>query len=307
MTEYEYFSDREQGPRPRTEEVISPTVWGGIVSLVQSLIATGAFGAKYPKTCPDGQGSIGTDESALALAVQAEMPGLPWPLVTPERVQQGFYSEEKPFVPATSLVLDFIEFCHRVVAKSIEGSYHSYFRHHHLSFDEAEGKQVFREDINRIFSRNNLAFELRPDGQVLRLAPAVLSESLYSAHFRTGDSTLDGMLEESRTKFLNPSASIRREALERLWDCWERLKSLESPGNKKQSIESLLLRAAPDAAFRSVLEAEARALTEIGNSFHIRHSEVTQSAVTDSAHIDYLFHRLYSLVALLLPKQGSTP
>lgn len=302
-----YFSDREQGPRPRTEEVVSPAVWAGIVGLVQSLIATGAFGAKYPETCPDGQGPIGTDESALALAVKAEMPGLPWPLETTERVQQDRFSKEQPFAPDTLLALDFIEFSHRMVAKPIEGSYHSHFRHHHLSFDEDEGRQVFREDINRIFSRNNLAFELRPDGQVVRLASAVLSESLSSARFRTGDSTLDGMLEESRAKFLNPSASIRREAVERLWDSWERLKSLDSPGNKKQSIESLLLRAAPDAEFRSALEAEARALTEIGNSFHIRHFEVTQSAVTDSAHIDYLFHRLYSLVVLLLSKRRGTP
>lgn len=303
----DYFSDRGKGPRPRTEEVVSPTVWGGIVGLVQSLIAIGAFGAKYPETCPDGQGPIGTDESTLALAVQAEMPGLPWPLVTTERIQQGFFSEERPFAPDTLLVLDLIEFCHRMVAKPIQGSFHSFFRHHHLLFDETEGKQVFREDINRIFLRNNLAFELRPDGQVVRLAPTVLRESLSSARFHTGDLTLDGMLEESRAKFLNPSASIRREAVERLWDCWERLKSLDSPGNKKQSIESLLLRAASDAAFCSVLETEARALTEIGNSFHIRHSEVTQSPVTDSAHIDYLFHRLYSLVALLLSKRSGTP
>lgn len=302
----DYFSDREQGSRPRIEEVVSPTVWGGIVGLVQSLIATGAFGAKYPEPCPDGQGPIGTDENALMLAVQAEMPGLAWPLVTTERIQEDYFSKEQPFAPDTLLVLDFIEFCHRVVAKPIEGSFHTFFGHHHLSFDEAEGQQVFREDINRIFSRNNLAYELRPDGQVVRLAPAVLSESLSSARFRTSDSILNSMLEESRAKFLNPSQSIRREAVERLWDCWERLKSLDSPGNKKQSIESLLLQAAPDAAFRSVLETEARALTEIGNSFHIRHSEVTQSALTDSAHIDYLFHRLYSLMALLLSKRGGS-
>lgn len=302
----DYFSDREQGSRPRIEEVVSPTVWGGIVGLVKSLIATGAFGAKYPEPCPDGQGPIGTDENSLALAVQAEMPGLPWPLVTTERIQEGYFSKEQPFAPDTLLVLDFIEFCHRMVAKPIEGSFHNFFGHHHLSFDEAEGKQLFREDINRILSRNNLAYELRPDGQVVRLAPAVLSELLSTARFRTGDPMLDGMLEESCAKFLNSSPSIRREAVERLWDCWERLKSLDSPGNKKQSIESLLLRAAGDAAFRSVLETEARALTEIGNSFHIRHSEVTQSALTDSAHMDYLFHRLYSLMALLLSKRGGS-
>lgn len=235
------------------------------------------------------------------------MPGLPWPLVTTEKIQDGFFAKEKPYAPDTLLVLDFIEFCHRMVAKPIQGSYHSFFRHYHLTFDESEGQRIFLEDINRIFSRNDLAFELRPNGQVVRLAPAVLRESLSSATFRTGDATLDGMLEGSRTKFLNPATSIRREAIERLWDCWERLKSLDTPGNKKQSMESLLAKAAPDAAFRSVLDAEARTLTDIGNSFHIRHSEVTQSAVTDSAHVDYLFHRLYSMVQLLLAKPGGTP
>lgn len=303
----DYFSDREQGPRPRTEEVISPVAWGGIVGLVQSLIVSGAFGAKFPEACPDGQGPVGTDENTLSLAVQAEMPGLQWPLVSSEPVQRGYFSEQQPFAPDTLLALDFVEFCHRTLAKPIQGSFHSFFRHHHLSFDEVEGKQVFRDDINRIFARNNLAFELRPNGRVVRLAPALLREALSAARFRTGDTTLDGMLEESHCKFLNSSPTIRREAVERLWDCWERLKSLESPDNKKQSLESLLLRVAPSAAFRSVLDTEARALTDIGNSFHIRHSEVNQSAVTDSSHIDYLFHRLYSLVALLLSKRSGTP
>ncbi len=301
-----YFSDREQGPRARTEEAISPAVWGGIVGLVQSLIATGSFGAKYPNLCPEGHCPVGTDENAFSLAVQAEMPGLSWPLVTMEQVQEDYFAELKPFAPNTLLALDFVEFCYRIVAKPIQGSHHSYFGHYHLTFDEYQGKQAFLEDINRIFARNNLAYELTESGQVVRLAPAVLRESLSSAQFRTGDSTLDAMLEESRSKFLNPVASIRREAVERLWDCWERLKSLESPHNKKQSVEYLLSKAASDAAFRSVLENEAHTLTEIGNSLHIRHSEVTQSAVTDSAHVDYLFHRLYAMIQLLLLKRGDT-
>ena len=30
----DYFSDRENGPRARTEQVISPTVWAGVVALL---------------------------------------------------------------------------------------------------------------------------------------------------------------------------------------------------------------------------------------------------------------------------------
>jgi hypothetical protein len=46
------------------------------------------------------------------------------------------------------------------------------------------------------------------------------------------------MLDESQKKFLNPHPDIRKEAVERLWDCWERLKSIENPKSKKDSINN---------------------------------------------------------------------
>ncbi len=302
----DYFSDREQGPRARTGEIISPVAWGGVVALIQSRISSGAFGARFPEPCPDGQGPIGADENSLSLAVLAEMPGLTWPLATTERVQDGVHSEMQAFAPDTLLALDLIEFCYRSVGKPIQGSHHSYFGHYHLSFDKDTGKEEFRVDINRIFSRNNLAYELDSTGQIARLAPAVLRESLSSAIFRTGDGTLDRMLEDSRVKFINPNPAIRRESLERLWDCWERLKSLENQ-NKKLSVEALLAKSSPDTTFRTILNTEAQTLTAIGNSFHIRHTELSQTAVTDSAHVDYLFHRLYCMIQLLLSKRSITP
>lgn len=301
----EYFSEREHGSRPRIEESISPSVWGGVVGLINSLISTGAFGSRHPELCPDGQGPIGTDKENLKLAVLAEMPGLAWPLETTESETDGFFTNKKPFSPDTLLVLDLIEFVYERISKPIQGQYHSFFKHHHLSFDDAAGQLDFRQKINRLFARNGLAYEADDVGRVVRLAPPILREVLGSAVFRTGDSTLDRMLEECRVKFLDPSLLIRRESLERLWDCWERLKSLEHPDNKRKSVSSLLDLAATDVAFREVLAAEARALTDIGNSFHIRHSEVTQSVVVEPGHIDYLFHRLFSLITLLLGARGT--
>ena len=300
----DYFSDRESDPKPRTVETIFPVVWGGVVALVQSLVSNGAFAPKFPVMCPDGAGTTGTDDNAISLAIRAEMPGLAWPLETTARVSAGFFSEEQPFAPDPLLILDFIEFCHRSVAKPIQGAYHSFFRHYHLKFDEEAGKSEFREDVNRIFARNGVAFELCPNGRFMRLLSPILGPGLSTALFRTGDITLDSMLEESRSKFLSPDPKIRREAIERLWDCWERIKSLEDPGHKRQSIAALLDIAAKDPAFRNLLDDEASALTEIGNSFHIRHSEVTQTAFTDSAHVDYLFHRLFSIIQLLLQKRS---
>ncbi len=301
----DYFSDREIGPRPRVNEDISPSVWGGIVALVQALIATGAFGFKFPDCCPDGVGVMGTDERALALAVRAEIPDLPWSLQTVETSWQRGYSEEKSYAPATLVALDFIEFCFWAIAKPINGSYHPFFNHHHLSFQAAEGKEEFRINVNRIFARNGVAFELSADGKISRLAPVVLAEQLSNSLFQTGDKLLNRMLQESRSKFLDPKPAIRREALERLWDCWERIKSLNNPQDKKKSVADLLDKAAGETAFRQLLETEASALTAIGNSFHIRHTEVGKVAVNDSDHIDYLFHRLFSMIHLVLQKRGS--
>jgi len=296
----DYFSDRENGPRPRVDESISPLAWGGIVAVVQALISSGAFGIKYPEMCPDGAGPVGTDEKSLSLVLRAEIPELDWPLKTTAESQEGFSFYQEPFAPPTLAILDFIEFCFRSIGKPVQHDYHKFFQHHHLSFDEQAGQEEFRTNVNRIFARNGIAYDLSATGRVERVAPAVLREELSNAVFISGDSTLDRMLEEARQKFLSPDVRIRREALERLWDCWERLKSQADPNNKKIAVATLLDRAAPDAPFRAVLEKEARELTEIGNSFHIRHSEVSQTPLTSSAHVDYLFHRLFCLVLLLL-------
>lgn len=56
-----------------------------------------------------------------------------------------------------------------------------------------------------------------------------------------------------------------------------------------------------------MLEDEAQKLTDIGNSFHIRHAEVAQIRITDSLVLDYLFHRLFSMIQLLILKQMRPP
>jgi hypothetical protein len=110
------------------------------------------------------------------------------------------------------------------------------------------------------------------------------------------------MLENARKKFLNPDPVVRRESVERLWDCWERVKTLEIPKDKKASITLLLNKVTTQIEVREMLEDEARKLTDIGNSFHIRHTEVQQILVSDGHVIDYLFHRLFSMIMLVLKK-----
>jgi len=290
----QYFSDREHGPRPRTEETISLVAWGGIAATIECLVADGSFGESFPDVCLDGGAVIGGDFNKWHKLMRAEAADITWPFSTNE-------------APPTLQILDLVEFCHRNVSKPIRGSHHSYFNHHHLTFDRVAGQSEFRERINRLFARTGLAYELGDDGKIVRLAPVVLKESLQAAVFQTGDETLDSMLESARTKFLNPNPHTRRESLEKLWDAWERLKTLEPGADKKAQVKALLDKAATEPGFRDLLEREAKELNTIGNSFQIRHSETTQTPLQSDSHVDYLFHRLFSLIWMLVKlRSGKT-
>ena len=55
--------------------------------------------------------------------------------------------------------MDLIEFCYARVAKAIPMD-SCYYNHSHLHFDVEQGKVEFRDTINQVFSRHELAFEL---------------------------------------------------------------------------------------------------------------------------------------------------
>lgn len=132
-----------------------------------------------------------------------------------------------------------------------------------------------------------------------RVVPPVLFEAMGTLP-ASGDTTLDTLLDDARLKFKDPSPKARSEATEKLWDAWERLKSLEVQGNKRLSVARLLDQCSPETEFRQLLEQEAQQLTAIGNKFHIRHFETDKVALASAAHNDYLFHRLFALIHLLL-------
>lgn len=299
----DYFSDRENGPVARTDEVITPVVWAAIVATVQASINSGAFGQRFPERCADGQAICGCDENAFGAAVIGEIRGLEWPLQTKKRVEESFISQWEPFAPDTFLILDFVAFVHAMVAKPIQREYHKFLRHDHLTFDQEAGQEEFRETINRYFGRNGLAFQMQPTGRIVRLLPPVIDLALRRTVFNTGDRTLDVLLEEARTKFSDPNPVIRREALERLWDCWERLKSLADSSSKKNSVHLILSAVTAEPALYARLDAEAHQLTSIGNDHLIRHYEVNQKPVIDADHVDYFFHRLFAMIQLMLRKK----
>ena len=289
-----YFSEREEGQRLPTSDYISDRIWHGIRALIHARINDGSFGAKFPDNCIDGRGPTGTDESLFLDALLAEVPNL-----DRTEIYGGF---EKKW--DRNDLFDSLEFCWNSIGKPIEQSYHDNLQHYHLYFDIDAGREEFRERINSIFRRNDLVYEISPQGSIQRLVSPVVYKEFITPQFRTGDNELDNMLEIAQQKFLDSDDTIRYEALQALWDSWERLKTTLSESGKKQQIKLILDQVAgtDSPKFRETLEKDAKELTCIGNRFHIRHSETNQERLNHQDHIDYLFHRLFALVQLILRK-----
>ncbi len=271
------FTERHGQALPRVAEALDEPTRNALLALVSGRIDDEWFGLSFPDTCHDGYAYAGTDQRRL----RDTMDGFRLPC--PRDVDR-----EQP--PEDERIFDLLEFAYEFTAEAQESRYHSYWSHSHYAYDREAGREIFAQEVNRILECNGMAFELR-DGEVTRIAPAVLHESLAEAVFHTSDAPLNELLEAARHKFLNRSLDVRRESLEKLWDAWERLKTIEVAGDKKASVKALLDKVTTEPVLRAKIENEARELTDIGNTFMIRHTETGKIPIVESAQIDYFFQR----------------
>ena len=300
-----YFSDREFGPKPMVQETVGRVVWQAILSLIETRVDDGSLAYGFPSHCLDGNAIDGTERQAMWNAIRAEIGDLVDD--DPEGGIDAYYWKPSPTsLPKTPAILDLVEFVARYVAQPAQGQWHDYHKHFHLKLDREKGLRKFVEDINRLFSRNGLAFRMTDAGVIERTVPAPMADLLKRARISTGDRILDDLLDTSIGRLLLPKPESRQDALEKLWDAFERLKTIECPGDKKAGTTLLIDKAtAGDAAvFRLAITEEFRALTKIGNDLRIRHSEVGKEPVGDNGEKDYLFMRLFSLIWLMLKGTG---
>lgn len=299
-----YFSERETGESPRESEEVGNNVWRGILAVIRGRVADGSFGAKYPDICPDGTFVTGVNMMLFDDALKSEIPGL----AKFKELHHDGYNESTvntmarvEEVPSTLDILDLIEFSWKSIGDPVVISSHSFFSHSHLKFDADAGRERFSGDIETIFRRNSIAYVLTEEGRIERLVPPAF-QAVVQPEANTGDMEFDRLLGTAQYKFLHPRPETRREALEALWDAWERLKTLDGQGDKKAQTTEMLNKTAGKCSpkFREALDREAIELTGIGNSLRIRHSETNQEMLATSGHVDYLFYRLFSLIQLVL-------
>lgn len=286
VTRAEFYSDRTGGPAPRDKDVLPEHTARGLLNLVQSKIDSDWFAQRFPDQCPDGNGVAGTNIQSLRLDLQALIPDLDYPLLATSNVPD-------------EAVFDLIEYAAQRIALAQPGSWHSYFSHHELTFDVKAGRRVFHDEINQILARGRTTYELAPSLQVQRTGSPEVREQLSDLRPATGDGVLDELIVEARTLYLSHRVGDRKLGLEKLWDAFERLKTIEIPGGDKKASAAKLLAHIADEPFHDLAEAEMIELTKIGNTFNLRHHETGKHAVPEGGY-DYLFARLSNLVILLL-------
>jgi|SRR6185312_2536343 len=121
-------------------------------------------------------------------------------------------------------------------------------------------------------------------------------ELLFDSNNQTNDDELNKLIAEAKSRFLTPKD--KHIALEKIWDAFERIKTYFE-GNKKESAEKLV-KLISEKFDNEFLQSEFTILTNIGNSYRIRHHETDKKELVDNKHINYLFFRMLTLINLCL-------
>lgn len=213
-----------------------------------------------------------------------------------ERVLRAVQAGEQSFKPASDSLEDITSF--QVVADAVIYAHQKgYLRDCKPMMDAGPGGRFYVYVLGCGLTHPGREFLADIDRQH-RKVPNVLTDALYGIT-QSGDKTVDGLLHHAILAYRNPEPLSRRVAVEKLWDAWERLKTLldTNPviGNKM-----LLDIAGDEQKFRALLEDDANKLYGAGNDFHIRHFKTSSTEITRIEQYDYLFHRLFALVNLLL-------
>ncbi len=295
------YSDRANGPQPRTKVDISARVEAALQSLVQSYQNRDFFGIDFPENCLDNGQPFSTSEEMLEKARVGMVPELAqWC----RKVRNNH--SEKASIP-TMAILDALEWHSKHVGEPKNNGYHHYYQHYHKSWDPSAGQAAFCSDVNEILARNGVAYSMDSKGSITRIVEGPVADQLRLTHFNSGDKETDSLLELARTYFFDRAPDAAQRSIEALWDAFERLKTHVDPANKKTSAQALICAIVQSPEEKALFEAEMLALTNIGNKWRIRHHETNKHDLgTDRRLRDYLFLRMFTLLHWIISERQAT-
>ena len=257
---------------------------------------------KYPEECADGYGCCGLDWTKFNTALKFEIPSLyrnsNGYIEKPSKNWRGELEEYDQYA-----LLDYIEFMAQNCKDVEVGSFHSYFGHHHLQCKQTRWIcTAFKSEINDIFTKTGLLYKLTDDKIIERIVEnSPLTPDIETSISQVQERGVRELLQEAIALYKQPYPGSCRNAVEKIWDALERLKTYYTTMDKKASASQIVNDIADGQAnFVELFDEEFKALTKIGNNYRIRHHETDKIDITDDRHFDYFFNRCLSLISLAI-------
>jgi len=254
---------------------------------------------KFPAECPDGQGCCGLDYQQFSTHMKFDIPTLyrnsNGQIDKPSNNYYGSNDDYDQYA-----LLDLIEFIGENCRDISVGSFHSYFGHHHIRLLETNDVSVvFRNDINEVFQKTGLLYTLTENMTVERIVEySTISPEVETAISSVKEPGLKDLLDEAISLFKQPNPAMRNDAVEKIWDALERLKTYYTTLDKKASVTKIVTEmSAGQSEFEQLFSAEFATLTKIGNDYRIRHHETNKIDINDIRYYDYFFNRCLALIA----------
>lgn len=111
------------------------------------------------------------------------------------------------------------------------------------------------------------------------------------------DEIINEKIEESKIYIRSKESNQKQIALEKIWDTFERLKTIYGE-DKKKSINRLIdIVSKKSAVTKELISKEFQELTQIGNTYHIRHFENGKEPIYSDDFREYLYFRILSLIS----------
>lgn len=153
----------------------------------------------------------------------------------------------------------------------------------------------YAAQVNALFKLNGIPYKLE-QGRIESSLDVSIEKKDISAISERG---LKDLLMEAECYYDKGNKQI---AVEKLWDAFERLKTYYSPSlNKAQSANKIIDDMSGfNTDFKTMYDTEFKALTNIGNSFRIRHHEITKNDITDDRQYDYFYRRCLALISVAI-------
>lgn len=262
---------------------------------------------KYPVVCNRCGCCCGLDQYRMANEIIYYIPGLfisDYGRVDSPKVIKNIFFQDDPIIDEydQNAFLDFIEFIAEHTF-DIEKKYSNSCRHFQIvKLDSRVSRQSFIDEINNCFLKAGLLYELSSDGEIKKVIQNdVVTPELADIAMSIEEKGIKELLKEAIDLHYKYRQNAARDSVEKIWDAFERIKSYYTDLDKLKSSKKIVSNISNGSeSFRKLIDAEFLKLTEIGNSFRIRHHEMDRFEIIDDRHYEYLFDRCFSLIALAI-------